>query len=370
MQKNTVTLIAVGDLLVYREKPESIFDHSVKILREADIAFGQLEVPYSDKGSAGSSGPRGAVPHDVSNFPALPYAGFDVISVASNHTLDWGQDAFLDCKERLRKAGIAPIGGGKDIDEAREPAILERNGTRIAFLGYCSVAPSGYYADSSGKVGCAPMRAITHYEPFEEDQPGTPCIIKTYPVEEDLQDLVADIKKVRPKADIVAISLHWGIHFQRATIADYQPVVAHAAIDAGADIILGHHAHILKGIEVYKGKVIIYSMGNFASDVPPRLKAIGAISPRWMEKARRIYNLSVPDPDKNKTMIAKCIIEDKKIQRVSFVPAFINEHHEPEPLRLSDPQGQDVVRYMREITQEAGLNATYTVVGDEVVIGV
>jgi len=377
MESKTLTLAAVGDLMVDREKPESIFDYSVKVLREADIAFAQLETPYSDKGSAGSSGPRGAVPHDVRNYPALPYVGLDVISLASNHTFDWGQDALLDCAKRLRKDGIAPVGAGKDIDEAREPAILERKGTRVAFLGYCSVAPSGYYA-APGKVGIAPMRAITHYEPFEEDQPGTPCIIKTYPVEEDLQDLIADIEKVRSKADIVAVSFHWGLHFQRATIADYQPIVAHAAIDAGADIIIGHHPHILKGIEVYKGKVILYSLGNFAFDEPMRPRRIGGIRPSWIEKALRVYNMPKPDPEtpnyffhpeSRKTMIAKCIITDKKIQRVSFIPALVNKTNEPELLHPSDPRGQDVVQYMRDITNEANLNATYTVVGEEVVIG-
>ena len=116
--------------------------------------------------------------------------------------------------------------------------MFERDGTRIAFLSYCSVAPKGYYA-SKGKPGVAPMRAITHYEPLEDDQPGTPCEIFTYPVTEDLEELLADINRARQAADIVVLSLHWGIHYFRGAIAGYQPAVAHAAIDAGPTSFLG-----------------------------------------------------------------------------------------------------------------------------------
>jgi len=375
MEKGTITLAAVGDVLVDRDKPESIFSLVGPTIRQADIAFCQSETAYSDKGSMGSSGPRGANAHDVRNYPAIPSAGFGVVSMASNHTGDWGRDALLDCIARLRRDGIASIGAGADIDEAREPAIVERNGTRIAFLAYCSVAPKSYYA-APGKAGVAPMRAITHYEPLEDDQPGTPCEIMTYPHQADLEDLLADIRKARRKADIVAVSLHWGVHFVRALIADYQPVVAHAAVDAGADIILGHHPHILKGVEIYKGKVILYSMGNFAFDIRPR-----PLDTAWNERRKRVYRelYRVPEPDPDSayhfqadsrySMIAKIAIGDKRIGRVSFTPVLINKQAQPEPVLPLDPKGQEVLQYLSDITQEANLNATYTVDGGEVVIG-
>src|SRR4029077_1747870 len=143
----------------------------------------------------------------------------------------------------------------------------------IAFLAYCSVLREGDEA-RQGKPGIVPMRAHTYYkrggnqsEAFP--QPGTPPRILTVPYEEDLQALQEDIRKAKQQADAVVMSIHWGLHHIPKAIATYQPKVAHAAIDAGADLILGHHPHCLKAVEVYKGKVCFYSIGNFMSTGAP-----------------------------------------------------------------------------------------------------
>ncbi|MBI2862571.1 MAG: CapA family protein [Chloroflexi bacterium] len=378
MERGEITVVGVGDIFVDRAEPESMFALSGDLLRQADIAFGQSETAYSDKGSPAFDVYAQVYGHGVRNYVVLPYAGFDVISMASNHTPDWGQDSLLDCMDRLRRDGIAAIGAGRNIDEAREPVILERNATRVAFLARCSVAPRPYYA-TSDKFGVAPMRANTRYEPYEDFQPGTPPQIITTPIPEDLDALIEDVKQVRPKADVVVVSLHWGLHHQRATIAQYQPTVAHAVLDAGADLILGHHPHILKGIEVYKGKVIFYSLGNWAIDstrpIRPPKDATTPVAKHV--SLRQAYHIPSPDPEyptyrfppeSRKTIVAKCIIANGGIQRVSFIPALVNKQGQPEPLSPSDPRGEDVVQYMREITQEANLNATYTVEGGEVVV--
>ena len=220
------------------------------------------------------------------------------------------------------------------------------------------------------------MRAITHYESLEEDQPGTPCEILTYPLEEDLADLITDIKKARREADIVVVSMHWGVHYFRALIAGYQVLVAHAAIDAGADIIFGHHPHILKGVEVYKGKVIFYSLGNFAFDSHPK-----AVDTVWYSRRRKVYQglFKVPareegsafrfQPESRNSVIAKVTICDKAIGQVSLVPVRINDRAQPEPLSASAPEGREVLRYLTDISREAQLNASFTVAGDDAVIG-
>jgi hypothetical protein len=377
MAENSIVVAAVGDILILRDDPSSMFAHTGDILRSADITFGQLETAYSDKGSLGSSGQRGAAPKEPSNRPAIAQAGFDVISLASNHTLDWGADALLDCVDQLRSDGVTPIGAGPNIAAAREPAIFDQGGTRVAFLAYCSVAPEGYYAASS-KPGIAPMRAIAHFEPFEVDQPGTPVQIMTFPVAEDLEALLEDVRAAKEKADVVALSIHWGIHHQRAVIADYQRVVAHAAIDNGVDIILGHHPHVLKGIEVYKGKVIFYSFGNFALDNSSP-KILRNLNLDFHKQRAKVDGLEALDPkadgsfrykkdDQRKTMIAKWVICDGRTERVSFIPGLINEKSEPVPLDPSSPEGKAVLQYVTEITEEADLNAIYTVDGQEVIV--
>jgi poly-gamma-glutamate synthesis protein (capsule biosynthesis protein) len=371
---NNWSIAAAGDVMIDREKPQSSFYLVKDALRNSELSFCQLETAYSEKGSQGSSGPRGAMRHDLRNYDAIPYAGFGVVSMASNHAMDWGSDALLDCMARLRRDGITCPGAGADIQEAREPAIVEKHGTRVAILSYCSVAPKGYYA-SAGKPGVAPMRAITHYEPLEEDQPGTPCEIFTYPAAEDLEALLTDIESARQHADVVLLSLHWGIHYFRALLADYQSVIAHAAIDAGADLILGHHPHMLKGIEVYKNRAILYSIGNFAFDSHP--KAVDTI---WYSRRRKVYQglLKVPEkdakskyhfqPESRYSMIAKIAIENRRIRQVSFVPVVINGEAQPEPFSASAREGEQVVTYVRDISSEAGLNAEIKVSGDEAVI--
>jgi len=370
-----LTIVAVGDVIVNRPEPESIFKYTRDIIQKADISVCQLETSYSDQGSMGSSGPRGAMAHDLRNYRALPAAGFKVVSMASNHAMDWGNDALLDCIRRLRQDNIAVIGAGADIVEARQAAFIDCKGTRIALLSYCSVAPKGYYA-SKGKPGVAPMRAMTHYEPLEEDQPGTPAEISTYPLEEDLQALTEDVRKAKDNADVVVLVLHWGLHYFRAAIAGYQPVVARAAIDAGADIIVGHHAHMLKGIGIYKNKVILYSVGNFAFDSNPK-----ALDTVWYARRRKLYQglLKVPDRDEGSAyrfqhesryaVMAKITIQDKRIDRVSLIPVLINQQSEPEPVSASDPRGQEVLHYLRAITEEAELNGKFRVEGDEAVVG-
>jgi hypothetical protein len=365
---------AVGDLMLFRDNPKTMFRHTRDFLRSTDITFGQLEVPHSDKGTLGSSGPRGAVPKDPKMLPAIVDAGFDVLSIASNHTLDWGADALLDCIEHLRSEGVAVVGGGANIAEARKPAILERKGTKIAVLGYCSVAPSGYYA-ARNKPGIAPMRAITHYHAFEEDQPGTPCEIMSFPVRSDLDALVSDVKAAKEITDIVVLSMHWGVHNRRVVIADYQPVVAHAAIDAGADIIIGHHPHILKGIEVYKGKVIFYSLGNFAIDAFTP-KVFETFNVDWWHERAKVYDMPVPGSEghytyreeQRKTIAVKCHIADGKIAKVTFIPSMINAANEPVLYDTNSPEGAEVLKYIKDITAGANLDATFALEGSEILV--
>ena len=138
--------------------------------------------------------------------------------------MDWGPDALLDTVALLHEQGIKTVGAGRNLAEAREPAIVERDGVRVAFLAYCSVLREGYAA-KPGSRGIAPMRAHTYYEPAEY-QAGMPPRVVTFPYEEDLSALVDDVSAARKAADAVVVSLHWGLHFIPRAIADYQPRVA------------------------------------------------------------------------------------------------------------------------------------------------
>ena len=207
------------------------FHNVLELLRGADIAFANLETPLSD--DARYSGAF-RTPTDFAG--GLRWAGFDVVSTANNHALDAEGEGLMNTIETLRRAGVGKVGSGSDLEDARRPFVIERNGVRIAFLGYAmflNVGSSGFALES--RAGVVPL------DPF---------IIRE------------DIARIRSDVDHVVLSFHWGIE----NTQDVHPAArafAHEAIDAGADIIIGHHPHLPRGIELYHGKLIAYSLGNF-----------------------------------------------------------------------------------------------------------
>ncbi len=368
-----ILLYAVGDIGPDRADPGSIFQNVTGVLSQGDVTFCHLEVNLSNRGI----GPHGKeVARNPEIAAAMKEAGFDVVSFAGNHCLAAGIDAFYDTIENLKNQKLSVIGVGNNIEEARRPAIIECKGTRIAFLDYNSIVEAGSRAEVN-RPGCATLRAWTFYEQIEPSQPGTPSRAHTFPYRDDMNAMVEDIKKAKTQADLVIVSMHSGIHLIPAVIAEYQKDYAHVAIDSGADLILQHHAHILKGIEVYSGKVIFYGLGNFAVELRFMTKEWAEIPA--VKELRRIlnpdWNPPYPDypsfpfpPDSRKTIIAKCIISNKAISKVSFLPAYINKKGEPEILVSKDERFGEVLRYMKEISRDQGLNTEYTVDGDEVVI--
>ncbi len=373
MTQGTITIVAVGDLRPDRENPESIFAFNAHMLREADIAFGQLEAPYSERGTPfiGRAAARRCHPK---NIAALTFAGFDVVSFAGNHALDFGYEAFFDTIDVVRKSGIEVAGVGNNLEEARKPVILERKGTKVAFLAYNSVTMDwlrGYAADTD-KAGCNSIRAYTMYEPVSfAYQPGCPARPVTFAYPEDKERMIEDITKAKALADVVVVSHHAGIERVHAMIADYQKEIAHAAIDAGADIVVQHHAHMLKGIESYKGKIIFYGLGNFAFEGVVRK----GYSKFWQEM-EEFYGAKVEPgwesypmaPEARKTFAVKISISDKKIQRVSYIPCYTNKQVQAEILTRADSRSDEVFQYVEELSYGQKLKVQFKWDGDEVVI--
>jgi hypothetical protein len=369
-------IYATGDVAL-RNAPDykAQFDHILTTLREADIRYCALEQLFSDRGF-----PTRIIPPRWRLEPkfveGLHYAGFDVVSPNGNHAWDFGTEAFVDTLDNLHRNGIQTIGAGKDIHEARRPAIIEQKGTKVAFLSYNSILPYGAAADmyvaKEAFPGVAPMRAYTFYEQAEVEQPGTPSRVHTFPYREDLKAMKQDIEKAKCSADIVVLALHFGVHNCRAEIAEYQPDVCYAAIDAGADVIIGTHPQLQKAIEVYKGKVIFYSLANFAyarlvltQDSPPAL-----IAKQKDKRALwvRYHDHKKKPTDELETCIAKILVSDKKIKRISFIPLLVNEKDEPFRPEPGSPGFDQSVNYTIDVTREAGMNTEFRVEGSEVVV--
>ena len=368
----TTQIVAVGDLAGNRPEPDSIFDLVREEIGAADIAFGQIEAVYSSQGLLNVSGTSSPLRGDVSNIAAMKRAGFTIASLASNHCMDYGIEGFTDMLEQFKAAGIQTFGAGANLALARKPLITEHHGNRIGWLAYCSILPMRYWADVD-RPGCAPARARTVYETLEPDQPGTPPRIITYPNDEDLAGITADIQALKARVDVVIVSMHWGLHFREAELATYETKYGRAAVDAGADVILGHHQHILKPVEVYRGKPIIYGMANFAFDMyyqpgefekPERMERRERLHPGW--KRDPDYPTFPFPVDSRKGMLVKIVVEDRRIKRLSWLPVMINQKSQPRCLPHGDPQFGEIVAYMEKITRAQKLSTEYIVSGDEV----
>ena len=295
----------------------------------------------------------------------FPEFGFDVLTLANNHMMDAGQQALLDTRDVLEGLGISVTGAGRDLAQAREPAIVERNGLFIGFIAYCSALPADSEA-GAGKVGVAPLRVHTAYEDRGVQYP---VRVRTKADAADLAMLIEDIRALKRLVDIVVVTHHAGVIWVPRVISDYQVEVAHAAIDAGADLVLGHHPHILKGIEVYKGKTIFYSLAHLCMTKPEAGPAWSEAP--WMHGALRNHN----DLDPNMpllpygkparlTMVAKARIGCDGVQDVSFIPVTIDREYRPVPAARSDAAFDEVLAYVEWASE--GLPHRFEVAGDEI----
>jgi poly-gamma-glutamate capsule biosynthesis protein CapA/YwtB (metallophosphatase superfamily) len=373
MTEKDLVIYAAGDIGPDRADPGSIFRYVSAALKQSDIAFCQLEVNLSQRGT-GPLGKENA--RDPGIAQALKNAGFKVVSFAGNHCIESGRDAFFDTISNIKKQGLSIIGVGADIKEARQPAIIECKGTKTAFLAYNSVAKDEFWAKIN-RPGCAPLRVSTSYESIDPHQPGMPAKVLTFANKDDLKAMQRDVKLAKEQADIVVVSMHAGIHMTPAVIADYQVELAHAAINTGADLVLQHHSHILKGIEIYLGKAIFYGLGNFALEVRfmteewtkgAHFKTVGkTLNPDWQPPYADYPSFPFP-PDSRKTIIAKCIVNGGKINKVSYLPVMINRQAEPEILSPEDTRFKEIFNYMETITKDQGIDTRFVIYKNEVIV--
>jgi poly-gamma-glutamate capsule biosynthesis protein CapA/YwtB (metallophosphatase superfamily) len=206
------------------------FEKIAPFLKERDLVLVNLETPLTSHRRA-----RGHFLSDPGYAPAMREAGISVVSLANNHIFDGGEIGFLETLDHLRDAGIAYAGAGRDLQDARLGTLLQFNRTKFVFLSYTQFCNANYSSIAADYPGILPM---------------------------DRGLMVEDVKVARERADLVFVCLHWGFENQ-PNVHPKQVEIAHSLIDAGADAIIGHHPHIPHGIEVYRRRPILYSLGNF-----------------------------------------------------------------------------------------------------------
>jgi len=363
----TLSVQFVGDCAARRDNLASIFAGTGDALADCDVLGGQLEAVLSDRGARAPNA-RLAMRTDPDFARVLRDVGFNAVSVAGNHALDWGYEGLDDTIAHVRSAGVLPFGAGPSLAEACEPAIVTSNGMRIAFLGYCSILPEGYAAEER-RAGCAPMRAHTLYEQIEHDQPGTPARIHTRCFPKDISAMVADIRSAKQRADLVLVSIHWGLHMVEAELADYQREAARAAVAAGADALFGHHPHILKAVEFIEGVPIFYSLGNFAIEQPQAFDPEIVSAPSFahllsLNPNAQPSEIYVLPPDTRMTGIARLEFEGAQLRRTLFRPAWTSDESVPRIVRPDDPHFAEIGDYLARISASQGIALQVRRAGD------
>lgn len=356
MGKPTINLIAVGDVHPNRKDPKTLFQLVTEVLKQGDITCCQLECTISDKGTVRTDVRNPTHRVSPKNIEALTGAGFSLVTFAGNNNLDYGLEAFFDTLEHLEKAGIQTVGAGRNLDEARRPAFIERNGVRVAFVNACSILRDGYEATPL-RAGIAPLHVKTFYEPLENiyEQPGTPARTVTMVDVDDLEAVCATIAAAKRDAHVVIASFHWGIHFTH-DLAMYQPEVAYAAVDAGADLVLGTHPHCLQAIDVYKGKVIFYSLSNFAFEMPERAAKEGVgqyLSFYGIPLDREVPTHPHPSHCR-RSIIVKVRMSGEGVERVTFLPSLFNLQAFPEIQKPGTPGYSEIRELLEKLSSPLG----------------
>lgn len=248
-----VTLNAVGDIMLARTVGDQVLAHGPQIvfagvqsvLGSADLRIGNLECAITERSQPEHKSFTLKAPPQSAQ--ALSMAGFDVLSLANNHAMDYGYPGLADTQSVLMQSGIATVGAGLNATAAHTPMIIERNGLRVAFLAYVDVLAENSGFDPHSWIATATSPGIAWADPAQ---------------------IKADVTAAKAKADLVIVLLHAGIEISDfiPNLSGEQLLAAHTAIDSGASVVIGSHPHVLQQIERYHGGLIAYSLGNFVFD--------------------------------------------------------------------------------------------------------
>jgi len=276
------TLLFVGDIMLSRAVGARMqaeedwaypFEKIADTLRAADLTIGNLECPVSDGGK--NQHHLYSFRADPKTLAGLNEAGFGVVSLANNHMYDWGAPALLDTVRRVREAGVRTVGAGQNDGEAHYPLVVDLAGVRLAFLAYVDVEPKNAAAGP--------------------DRPGVAWL--------DAERVLADIRFARSLADVLVVLPHWGLEYAKLPSRS-QVALAHQMIEAGVDLVIGSHPHVVQPVEPYHGRWIAYSLGNFVFDQK--------------------------DSATHKGLMLKVTLHGKQVGDLTMIPITINPRFQPE----------------------------------------
>ena len=349
-------IVFSGDLVLDEPRPEYWLSGIAPALQNADLAVGHLEVPHT-RSTMELKGDIPAPGADPDHLAALSEAGFGVLTLAGNHMADCGKEGIIDTREGLSRLDIVCCGAGVNLEEARRPAALSFSGKRILILSYNCVGPQIGWATET-EAGVAFVRVET-----ADGGPITPSASLKRASSESVHSMQLDIISAKKTADILIVALHKGIVHTPALLAPYEQPIAHAAVDAGADIVIGHHAHIIRGIEIYRGKPIFHGLGNgcvVTRALDPEQNH--ALRADWALKRKELFGFE-PDPEYRlapfhpeavNSMLGYVRRHNDGRIETGFIPVYV----EPpgRPVIAESRKAKKIINYVAEITAKAGLS--------------
>lgn len=307
MMKSRIRFSAVGDI-AFGDHPLCIgfgaysrfksfppvypFENVLSQLKRADILFGNLECALLQEKLNDNGYDAVQMKGEARHIKGLAEAGFKVLNFANNHCMQHGEESFRGTVHLLEQNNINYCGVNYDNHLIGKPVIVESNAIKIAFLGY-SLRPRQYFE---------------HNPLYSEG---------------NIEGIVQDVIDVKEKADFVIVSLHWGDEFIERPSPE-EICIGRRLIDAGADLIIGHHPHVLRGIENYKQGLIIYSLGNFVCDMV------------WDNRLRE-------------SLIFSCDITKNGIENMELTPVFINDNFQPEI--MADSNGKTLLQKVHRLSE-------------------
>lgn len=304
-KREEVTIIAVGDVVLSRKHPEGAFAKVINELNSGAFSCCNFEAPLSNKGR-----PQYAKFETIHSSPEMikgfVHAGFKVVSLANNHSMDYGPEALIDTVDLLDDSGILHAGAGRNLESACKPAFFDSGGMRFGFVSFATEAFMGYGAHPR-KPGIALIRQDALY--------GPPFINP-----DDLEAMADVVKLAKQEADFVIAAFHWGLS-QSRTLIQSQLALGRTAVKSGAGLVIGHHPHVLQSVEVYRNSLILYSLGNFVFDLMP-----GFLGPATRE-----------------TVMVKVKLLGRSVKEALFLPAWINDEGQPELLDQKMKKNREIL---------------------------
>lgn len=349
-------ILLLGDLILDVPEPDHWLSGIAPLTRAADLAIGHLEVPHttSEEEMPGDVPAPGA---DPAHLAALARANIRAVSMAGNHMMDCGVPGLVETLAGLEASGIAHAGAGLTLAAARAPALLRAGSRTVALLSYNCVGPEPSWAGVD-RPGCAyvAVRAT-------DGGPSRPQATLREIDPASQAAMAQDIAAARGQADLVIVALHKGITHVPAVLADYERPLSAAAIRAGADVVVGHHAHIARGIELVDGRPVFHGLGNGcvvthalapAQDNPARAE--------WAERRKRLFGFEpLPDyplapfhPEARNGLIGQLLWHDDGRLEPGFLPLWFEPPGRPVPAGYRAAQ---VAAYVNRIGEQAGLPA-------------